>query len=160
MDLTKKYEVFGDFKSMALLTAGTMDDYNTMTIGWGELGTLWGKPVCTVYVRPTRYTLEYMDKNDTFTVSFYDSNKEDLVYLGRHSGRDEDKVAKTQLTPVEAGGSVSFEEAWETLVLKKLYRQQMDESAFPADVIEKFYSGEDEHNVHYMFVGEVVDVIH
>jgi len=159
MDLQERFEVFHDFRNMALLTAGSMEDYNTMTIGWGALGTIWGKPVCTVYVRPSRYTLEFMDRNDLFTVSFFDGYKKDLSYLGSHSGRDEDKVAKTELTAVPAGDSVAFKEAREILVCRKLYRQLMDESAFPEKVVEQFYSGGDEGDIHYMFIGEVIDII-
>ena len=58
-------------KKWALLTAGDKDKFNTMTISWGGLGTLWNKPVATVYVRTSRYTNEFMKDNDYFTVSFY-----------------------------------------------------------------------------------------
>ena len=58
-------------KEWALVTAGTLEHYNTMTISWGGLGTLWGKPVATVYVKPIRYTHSFLDANDYFTVSFY-----------------------------------------------------------------------------------------
>jgi len=160
MDTKMTFEPFNDFRKMALLTAGTPDDYNTMTIAWGALGTIWSKPACTVYVRPSRYTLEFLNKNDYFTVSFFDTNQKDLGYLGRVSGRDEDKVAATSLTPVPAGeAGVTFAEAYRTLVCKKRYKQLMDGDAFPTDVIDAFYSGEDTGNVHYLFIGEVVDVL-
>ena len=58
-------------KKWALLTAGNEDNFNTMTISWGGLGTLWGKSVATVYVRTSRYTHDFMDSNGYFTVSFY-----------------------------------------------------------------------------------------
>ena len=38
----------------ALLTAGTADRCNTMTIGWCQAGRLWNLQTCTVYVRPER----------------------------------------------------------------------------------------------------------
>ena len=65
-------DVFRKFdKQWALVTAGTPEHYNTMTISWGGLGTLWRRPVATVYVKKNRYTFEFMEQNDYFTVSFY-----------------------------------------------------------------------------------------
>jgi len=151
-------DAFTKFKGMALLTAGTPDDFNTMTIGWGAVGTIWGMDACTVYVRISRYTLEFMDKYDTFTVSFFDGYKKELGYLGSHSGRDGNKVAEVGFTPVAVGDSVTFKEAEKTLVCRKMYKQLMDEGAIPADVKERFYSGADDGNLHYMFIGEVTDV--
>ena len=55
----------------ALVTAGTMDDHNACTIGWGSLGTLWGRRTVTVYVYPSRRTFDYLRARDTFTVSFF-----------------------------------------------------------------------------------------
>ena len=64
-------DIFAQFdKKWALLTAGDKEKFNTMTISWGGLGTLWGKPVATVYVRKSRYTHEFMDREDYFTLSF------------------------------------------------------------------------------------------
>lgn len=141
----------------ALLTAGTPVDFNTMTVSWGGLGTLWGKSVATVYVRPNRHTYGYMEKSGLFTVSFYPAEyKKDLSILGTLSGRDGDKVAKTALTPVEAGGSVTFAQASRTLVCRKLYAQDMDLSAAPQDVRERFYESEP---MHRMYIGEVIGIL-
>lgn len=65
----RSFELFD--KQWALLTAGDKNSYNAMTISWGGLGTLWNKPVATVYVKPIRYTHEFMEKSDYFTISFY-----------------------------------------------------------------------------------------
>ena len=152
-----KVDVFSHFsKDIPLLTAGK-ESFNTMLIGWGGLGTLWSKPVATVYVRESRYTLEFLDNNDYFTLSFLpEEYKKDLIYLGRHSGRDEDKVANTSLTPVRLEKGVTFKEAKVTLVCKKLYKQLMDVDAMPEDVVKAQYADGD---IHYMFIGEVVDII-
>ena len=86
-------------KEWALLTAGNKDGYNTMTVSWGQMGDLWNKPTTVVYIRPQRYTKEFVDKSDYYTLSFLpDGHREALSYLGSHSGRDEDKLAKTDLT--------------------------------------------------------------
>ena len=59
-------------KEWALVTAGTKDKFNSMTISWGSMGTLWFKDIVTIYIRPDRYTFKFLEENDTFTVSFYD----------------------------------------------------------------------------------------
>lgn len=87
-------------KEWALLTAGDENGFNTMTVSWGAMGFMWGKPSVTVYIRPQRYTKEFVDTRDTFTLSFYPAEKKDaLSYLGKVSGRDEDKVKKGRLHP-------------------------------------------------------------
>ena len=88
-------DVFTKFdKQWALVTAGTPEHYNTMTISWGGLGTLWERPVATVYVKKNRYTFAFMEESDYFTVSFYPKEqRRALSLLGSTSGRDGDKVA-------------------------------------------------------------------
>ena len=114
-------------KQWALLTAGTELRFNTMTISWGSLGTLWGKPIVTVYVKPIRYTHDFMEQNDYFTVSFYEKDyRRALEVLGTLSGRDGDKVAKAGLTPKALEHGMTFQEAKVTLLCKKIYRQDLD----------------------------------
>lgn len=147
--------VFNDYK--ALLTAGDGNDFNTMLIGWGALGTIWAKPAATVYVRQSRYTKEFMDKQDIFTVSFYDKKyMKDEMVLGTLSGRDGDKIARTGLTPKKLEKGVTFKEAAVTLVCRKMYAQEMDLGAMPEDVVKRNYPRGD---VHTMFIGEVIDVV-
>ena len=104
---TKDYKAFTMFEERwALVTAGTLDDFNTCTVSWGSMGNMWGMlgndiSTVTVYIHPARYTQEFMAKYDTFTVSLFpNSQRKALGYLGSHSGRDEDKVANSGLTPV------------------------------------------------------------
>lgn len=150
----KVFEAFNDH--WALVTAGPLDDYNTMTISWGGLGTLWGKSVATVYVKPIRYTHRFLDKNEYFTLSFFPPEyKKDLATLGRLSGRDGDKIAKTCLTPKARGPAVGFEEAALTLLCKKIYRQDMTCDTMPADVAATYYT---EEAPHTMFIGEVMEI--
>lgn len=144
------------FPGNALLTAGDQNDYNTMLIGWGSLGTIWGKDAVTVYVRDSRYTLEYLKKNDYFTVAFFDDHQDDLRILGTRSGRDGDKVALTSLTPMQTPHSMSFKEAKYTLVCRKLYLQHMDVAAMSADIAAKRY---DDGDIHNIVIGEVTDLI-
>ena len=151
-------DIFSVFdKKWALLTAGNMDSFNTMTVSWGALGTIWGKPTATVYVRTSRYTHEFMDKFDTFTVSFYpEACRKTLGVLGTKSGRDMDKMRSSGLTPVAAGEGVSFAEAECTLVCKKMYMQPLDVQRMPPDVAEALYAKDAPHD---MYLGEVVDIL-
>lgn len=143
----------------ALLTVGKKENFNTMTISWGGLGTIWNKPVATVYVRPNRYTYEFMENNEYFTVSFYDNEyKKDLAILGSKSGRDCDKVALTKLTPEFLERSISFSAAKLTLVCKKIYFQDFDirNVNIEQSEVERLYSNEP---MHTMYIGEVIDII-
>lgn len=144
-------------KGWALVTAGDISDFNTMTISWGGMGTLWSKPVCTVYVKPVRYTHEFMEENDYFTVSFFeDKYKKALGLLGSKSGRDGDKVAESGLTPVRIGENiVGYVQAYRTLVCRKIYRQDLDVKEMPEAVRETYYEVEAPHT---MYVGEIVGI--
>ena len=87
-------------KEWMLITAGNMENYNTMTASWGNIGFLWGKPVATIYVRPQRYTLEYIEREECFTLSFFpEQYRKALNICGTKSGRDTDKVKEAGLTP-------------------------------------------------------------
>ena len=103
-------DVFTKFdKQWALVTAGTPEHYNTMTISWGGLGTLWERPVATVYVKKNRYTFAFMEESDYFTVSFYpEEQRRALSLLGSTSGRDGDKVAAAGLTPEFLPQGITF----------------------------------------------------
>ena len=144
-------------KEWALLTAGSMDDHNAMTVSWGGMGTLWGKPVVTVYVRPNRYTYGYMEDNEFFTLSFYPQDcRKALVLMGSRSGRDCDKDAEAGLAAVAAGESVSYKQAEVTLVCRKLYHNDLVRDNIPEEVIRACY---DPEPVHRMYIGEVIDII-
>lgn len=144
-------------RDWALLTAGTPGDYNTMTISWGQLGTLWRLPVATVFVKPVRYTHEFMDRHEYFTVSFYpESSRPAMNILGSRSGRDGDKVAQAGLTPVAIAQSVTFKEAKVTLLCKKILCQDIDPANVPADAMRTFYENEAPHTI---YIGEVLKIV-
>ena len=151
-------DVFKQFdKKWALLTAGDDKNFNTMTISWGGLGTLFNKPVATVYVRKSRYTHEFLDKNEYFTISFFDEEyKKTLGILGAKSGRDIDKINNSGLTPKRCGDSTTFAEACVTLLCKKLFCDELKVDKLPADIREAMYSNNPPHD---MYIGEVVDII-
>lgn len=142
----------------ALVTAGTPDDFNTMTISWGGMGTLWSRPVVTVYVKPVRYTHEFLERNEYFTVSFFDEkHKKALAILGSKSGRDTDKVALSGLTPKTVEGcAVGFAEAERTILCRKLLRQDLDLSEIPDFAKKTYYETEAPHT---MYVGEIEAIL-
>ena len=143
----------------ALVTAGNAESYNTMTIGWGSAGTLWSKPVVTVYVHPRRYTHEFLLREDYFTVQLFgEEHRDDLGILGSKSGRDGDKVALTSLTPKPLEHGMTFEEATTTIVCKKIYTQAIDLAAVPADVMERLGGSLYKDEAHTAFVGEVIGI--
>lgn len=151
-------DIFAQFNNKwALLSAGSMEKHNTMTISWGGMGTLWGKPVVTVYVKPVRYTYNFMNDNDYFTVSFYpDQYKKALALMGKVSGRDVDKDRESGLTVRDLEKAVTYREAEVTLLCKKIYFQDLDRANMPEKAVEMFYKIEEPHR---MFIGEVVDII-
>ena len=142
-------------KEWYLLTAGTLEDYNTMTASWGAMGEMWGVPSFHCVVRTNRYTLKYLDANDLFTVSFFDIGyKPALSFCGSNSGRDCDKAKETGLQPMEVGGSVTFAQARRVLVCRKMYTSMLQKDGFvKPEIYEKWY-GEDP--LHREFVGEVL----
>ena len=140
-----------------LITAGTKERCNTMTASWGGLGILWGAPMATVYIRPQRYTKQFVDENESFTLSFFpEEYRKQLSLCGTKSGRDMDKVKECGFTVAEgAGGAPYFEQAELVLVCRKRMVQKMEESLIPADVREKWYEGD----YHTMYWGEIVETL-
>lgn len=146
-----------------LITAGNKDrGYNTMTASWGHLGSLWGHgggmPTSVVYVRPQRYTKEFVDREELYTLSFFSEDyKKQLGYLGSHSGRDGDKVAACGLTPVFDGDCTWFSEAKLVLVCRKLYRAPLVEEGFlDKTVLEDNYPKRD---LHDLYIGQILRVL-
>ena len=123
------FSMIGD--QWMLITAGTREQCNTMTASWGGLGVLWGKPVATVYIRPQRYTLEFVEREDRFTLCFFgEEYRKALALCGSKSGRDIDKVKECSFTVEMEDGAPYFAEADLVLVCKKAYWQDMDPTHF------------------------------
>ena len=140
------------------LAAGKEGDMNLMTIAWGTLGELWSKPVVTVYVSTSRYTYEYMEKNDYFTITHFPASmREKLQYLGTASGRDEDKVKGADLTvEFTALGNPIFAEADLAIECKKIYSDQFKAEKMPLE--RRQWHEETGTGIHVMYVGEIVNV--
>lgn len=143
-------------KDWMLITAGTKEKFNTMTASWGGLGILWGKQIAFCVIRPQRYTYEFVENTDKYTLAFFDSEyKKALGILGSKSGRDTDKIAEAGIAPVElAEGSVAFDEARLVLECKKIYYQDLEPENFLDPDIDKNYANKDYHR---MYIGEIVN---
>ena len=145
-------------KEWMLITGGNMDDYNTMTASWGQLGVLWNKNVITCYIRPNRYMYEYVEKSDTFTVSVDgEEYRKALSFCGSHSGRDCDKAKETGLTPAEFDGNVAFAEADMVFVCRKLYSYDLAKEGFLTDdgIPEQFFAKDPYHRAYICEIAAV-----
>ncbi len=143
-----------------LLTSGdySMKHYNTMTVGWGYFGIMWNKPIAVVVVRPTRYTYEYINEYETFTLcAFNKKYRKDLLLLGNKSGRDYDKIAETKLNivPSQKVSAPSFKEAELIIECKKVYYDDFKPVNFLDDSIEKNYPQKDYHRFYF---GEIMEI--
>lgn len=142
-----------------LITAGDRSASNTMTASWGGMGVLWGKNVVTVYLRPQRYTYEFMEKSDYFTVAFFGEEYRDALKLcGSKSGREVDKVKECGFTLAYGPGDAPyFQEARLVMVCKKLYFDDIDPAHFQdGDIDPKNYPNKDYHR---MYIGEIVEIL-
>ena len=139
-----------------LISAGDRDGYNMMTASWGFAGEMWGADSVVAMIRPQRYTMEFVEKNDYFTLSFYGDNKAIHKVCGSMSGREVDKTALTGLTPVFESGTVYFNEARLVLVCKKQYVGRLEEQSFTDKEPLKWYSEKDYHN---MIIGRIEKVL-
>lgn len=149
------FEAIG--KEWMLVTAGTQEHFNTMTASWGGIGFLWNKPVAFVFIRPERYTYQFIEKSDYLTLSFLgEKNKKIHAVCGSRSGRDTDKVKETGLKPLfTEQGNVLFEQARLSLECKKLYVGDIAADSFiDKSLIDKWYGGS-HGNFHKLCIVEI-----
>ena len=140
-----------------LVAAGNREKYNMMTASWGFAGEMWGNDCMITVIRPQRYTLEFINNSDYFTLSFYGDNKEIHKVCGSKSGRDTDKTALTGLTPVFSDNTVYFEQARLVLICKKAYVQEMKPECFvDHSLIDQWYPQKD---FHFAYVGIIEKVL-
>lgn len=140
-----------------LITAGTPDSYNTMTASWGGFGVIWNKNICWCVVRPQRYTYEFLEKSDSFTLSFFNEEYRSALSLcGAKSGREVDKAAVTGLTPIsgQLAGTTEFSEARIVIECRKIYFQDIDPKNFLDPSIDGNYP---QNDYHRMYIGEIVN---
>lgn len=143
-------------KDWLLISAKKEGVVNTMTASWGGIGVLWKRNVATVYIRPQRYTKEFVDGAEYFTLTMFDSHKKELGILGSKSGRDIDKIKEVDFHLEEIDGQPTFAEGKATLVCKKLYADTIKAECFiEPGIDEDVYPNKD---YHVMYIGEIVGV--
>jgi flavin reductase (DIM6/NTAB) family NADH-FMN oxidoreductase RutF len=144
--------------SWFLLSSGDFQSgqFNAMTVAWGSMGYLWQMPFVQIFVRPSRYTFQFMNKYDTFTLcAFPEQYKKALNHLGSKSGRDGDKIVQSGLSPVRATRveAAAFAEAELVIECRKMYWQDLDPAHFLDARINRQYSQGDIHRVYF---GEIL----
>ena len=145
-------------KEWALVTAGNKSKCNTMTVSWGGVGVLWGKNVVYIFIRDSRYTKEFIDNGEFFSISFLDNAYRDaLNYCGAHSGRDVDKFEEAGLTPAFRHSIPYPDEANFVILCKKMAAVPITEDSFvDPSISKKWYADGD---MHTMYVGEIIDMM-
>lgn len=145
-----------------IVTGKLGDEINAMTISWGEIGSIWGhkcgEPIVTVFVRPQRFSKILLDKEDYFTLCFFDKKyKKELAYLGTHSGKDEDKIAKVGFSSTSLEQYSYINEADMVFVCRKLYQQTMKEECFiDKSIISDHYPKKDFHDLYIAKIEKVL----
>jgi flavin reductase (DIM6/NTAB) family NADH-FMN oxidoreductase RutF len=152
-----KGNIFQLLDDWMLVTAGDQTNFNTMTASWGSFGMLWNKPIAICFIRPQRYTMNFITNNDSFTLSFFGPEHHKMLsFCGSHSGRDTDKIAKTGLNPLTTEkGNIYFSQASLVLECKKLYSDVINPDNFiTKELIESMYPLSD---FHRFFIGEITN---
>lgn len=140
-----------------LLTGGTPESYNSMTAGWGGTGILWGKPVAFVFVHTNRFTYQFMEQKDIFTMSFMDRDARPALanIFGRKSGRDTDKVSEAGFTPIATPeGGVSYQQARLIIVCKRIVKVPLTQDLITGDIGFKYA----ENTFHSQYIGEIIGI--
>ncbi len=141
-----------------LISSGNKEKFNMMTASWGTIGNLWNKPVAIIYVRPQRYTHEFLEQNEYFTLTFFpEEYKKALEICGSISGKDHDKVKESGLTPYFREENLpAFEEARIIIECRKIYSDEIKPEKFVnKDIDSKIYPQKDYHT---MYIGEILNV--
>jgi len=141
-----------------LITAGNKQSFNTMTASWGGFGVLWNKSVSYIVVRPTRYTYEFTEKFDNYTLCVFDAQyRKILNYCGSKSGREVDKAKISGLIPIETETeNIYFEQARLVMECRKLYYQDLDPKQFINPDIQRNYP---KFDYHRMYIGEITSCL-
>lgn len=144
-------------KDWMLVTAGDKEAHNTMTVSWGGLGEIWGHYASTIYIRPGRYTKEFLDAKEYFSLSIFDETHRDALNLcGKKSGRNINKDEATGLTALFDAKAPYYQEAKLVFICRKVFHQEMNPENILEAGLEKFYP---EKDYHHIYIGEITEVL-
>ena len=140
-----------------LITTEKDGKTNTMTASWGGLGVMWNRNVISVYIRPSRYTKQFVDFKSKFSVCVLPKNYRDVMsYCGKYSGRDKDKISECKLTVAHGFDTVWLKESRLVFICRKLYVQPMDSSMLlENDLKEKFWKDD----IHTLYIAEIEKIL-
>lgn len=149
-----QFNPFSSFKKdWALVSAGNSSKFNTMTVSWGGLGIIWQKNVSFIFIRPQRYTFEFIENNDYYSICFLeDKDKNILNICGTTSGRDTDKIKRTGLVPIFDEKAPYFQQSKLVYICRKIHGQFIDSTCFIDKNINSEYKNNDYHKI---FIGEI-----
>lgn len=157
-ELVKKNPFQAIGKEWMLVSAGNQDKVNTMTASWGGLGVMYGKDVAFVVIRPQRYTKEFIDQEETFSLSFLDKSYKDVMnYLGSVSGRVENKIEKSGLTLAYSDNTPYFAESNLVFVCKKLVKQSLEGNSLLLEHMDTTYYPNKDY--HVLYIAEIVKTL-
>ena len=129
---------------------------NAMTASWGALGVLWGKNICTCFVRPQRHTYTLMEEKKRCSIAFLtEEYRSALRVCGSESGRDTDKLQKTGLSTVEIDGVPVIREADTVLLCRKLYVDDLKKECFLDPSLLSHYAAGDYHRCYILEIEKV-----
>ncbi|MDE6475383.1 MAG: flavin reductase [Erysipelotrichaceae bacterium] len=141
-------------KKWTLVSVKKDDVINGMTASWGGIGFLWNKPVAYIFIRPQRYTNTLLSSSTTFSLSFFCEEYRDMLrYMGRVSGKEENKIKQSGLHLIEDTLAPMYEEAEMTILCEKLYHQPLDPKGFENDALNDQYYPSCDH--HILYIGEI-----
>ncbi|MCX7861549.1 MAG: flavin reductase [Bacteroidales bacterium] len=147
-------------KESYLLVSGTIEQFNCMTVGWSAIGYLWRKPMAFVFVRPQRYTFQFMEKYQYFSMNFFDSQFSNILELcGTKSGREINKMEIKELTPINYDNkTVYYNEAHTVFICKKVYSQDIQEKNFLETSFLNLYPNQDFHRIYYGEIEKIYQI--
>ncbi|MEG0367069.1 MAG: flavin reductase family protein [Coprobacillus sp.] len=137
-------------KDWMLITAGNQDRVNTMTASWGGVGVLWGENIVHAYIRPQRYTKQFVDNNDCFSLSFFNGYKKELGVLGSVSGKDSNKIQDVDFHVTYLDDVPTFEEASVVFIVEKIYEDTIKPECFLDSNLDNKWYPEKDYHTHYI----------
>ncbi len=145
-------------ENWGLVTAGTEENANTMTVSWGSLGFLWNMPICNIYIRPERYTYQFTESENLFTLSFLPSEfRKALQFCGSETGRGRNKISDAGLSAIKLeNGGIGITQANLIIECEKIYYNDLIPDNFLSSDINKFYES---HGIHRMYTGRILSCL-
>lgn len=130
---------------------------NVMTASWGMAGILWNRPVAQIFIRPTRYTMEFLESGDKFALCVFPPELKGKIHsvCGKKSGRDTDKIKETGITPISQNGYTYFEEARLVLLCETIYKDDIK----PECMIDKSIEANYDNDYHRAYIGEIKGIL-